>query len=418
MRAFDIHAPLPAAGLVLLLMNVATIFPLWPGNIGLLQAAVALPLVQYGVAYSTGFAYGLVLQVVEVSVGVGVGLLFLAREGLSFATLRGMPDASEFEVDEEPAAGRGGTCARWRVRLASKASSPRRRPPRLWRRACAQAGRRRWSSPSPTAARGRRRFCGSPSAVSGGEADVHDAFGRPRSASLAAAPGRHRGRRGRRRRAARPGAARPARGFQPGLRRAVAAALAEGPAALLLCLGGTATMDAGAGLLEVVGELPVPARVACDVTATLLEAPRLFGPQKGAGPAEIAELERRFAALEELVSIRHKPGSGAAGGLGAALAFLGAELVPGAALVLDTAGFDASGYDLVVTGEGRVDATTALGKAPGEVVRRSAGTRCAVFGGVVEVELPGAEMFALSGDPARARDDLVALGRDLVSDRH
>ena len=101
MRAFDIHAPLPAAGLVLLLMNVATIFPLWPGNIGLLQAAVALPLVQYNVAYSTGFAYALVLQVIEMSVGVGIGLLFLAREGLSFATLRGMPDASEFPVEEE-----------------------------------------------------------------------------------------------------------------------------------------------------------------------------------------------------------------------------------------------------------------------------------------------------------------------------
>ena len=98
MRAFDIHAPLPAAGLVLLLMNVATIFPLWPGNIGLLQAAVALPLVPYGVAYSTGFAYGLVLQVVEMSVGVGVGLIFLAREGLSFATLRDLPEA----VDEPP----------------------------------------------------------------------------------------------------------------------------------------------------------------------------------------------------------------------------------------------------------------------------------------------------------------------------
>ena len=102
MRAFDIHAPLPAAALVLLLMNVATIFPLWPGNIGLLQAAVALPLVTYGVAYSTGFAYALVLQVTEMSVGVGVGLIFLAREGLSFATLRGMPDASsEFPVEEE-----------------------------------------------------------------------------------------------------------------------------------------------------------------------------------------------------------------------------------------------------------------------------------------------------------------------------
>jgi uncharacterized membrane protein YbhN (UPF0104 family) len=104
MRAFDIHAPLPAAGLVLLLMNVATIFPLWPGNIGLLQAAVALPLVQYGVAYSTGFAFGLVLQVVEMSVGVGVGLIFLAREGLSFAMLRRMPPADEAPIEEEQVA--------------------------------------------------------------------------------------------------------------------------------------------------------------------------------------------------------------------------------------------------------------------------------------------------------------------------
>jgi glycerate kinase len=199
----------------------------------------------------------------------------------------------------------------------------------------------------------------------------------------------------------------------------VAAALAENPSALLLCLGGTATMDAGAGLLEVVEALPVPARAACDVTAALAEAPRLFAPQKGAAaPEEVAELERRFAAREELVSISHTPGSGAAGGLGAALAFLGAELVPGSALVLDAVGFDASGYDLVVTGEGRVDATTGLGKAPGEVVRRAAGTRCAVFGGVVEAEVPGAEMRALSGDPARARDDLVELGRDLASARH
>jgi glycosyltransferase 2 family protein len=101
LRAFDIHAPLPAAALVLLLMNVATIFPLWPGNIGLLQAAVALPLVQYGVAYSTGFAYALVLQVIEMSVGVGVGLVFLAREGLSFANLRDMPDAGEAPMEED-----------------------------------------------------------------------------------------------------------------------------------------------------------------------------------------------------------------------------------------------------------------------------------------------------------------------------
>jgi len=102
MAAFDLHLPLPAAGLVLVLMNVAIIFPLWPGNVGLLQAAVALPLVQYGVPYGTGFAYGLVLQAVEMSVGVGVGLTFLAREGLSLASLKAME--AEQEAEEEEAA--------------------------------------------------------------------------------------------------------------------------------------------------------------------------------------------------------------------------------------------------------------------------------------------------------------------------
>ena len=111
MRAFDIHSPLPAAGLVLLLMNVATLFPLWPGNIGLLQAAIALPLRSYGVAAGTAIAYGFGLQAIEASVGVGVGLIFLAREGLSFAMLRRMPDAAEADVprpDDADAAQDGG----------------------------------------------------------------------------------------------------------------------------------------------------------------------------------------------------------------------------------------------------------------------------------------------------------------------
>lgn len=98
--AFDMDVPLHAAGVVLLLMNVATIFPLWPGNIGLLQAAVALPLVSYGVAYGTGFAYGLALQAIEMSVGVGVGLVMLAREGLSFASLKAMEEDEEDEEEQ------------------------------------------------------------------------------------------------------------------------------------------------------------------------------------------------------------------------------------------------------------------------------------------------------------------------------
>ena len=103
MRAFEIDAPLDAAALVLLLMNVATVFPLWPGNIGLLQAAVALPLVSYGVAYARGFAYALGLQMIEVAVGVGLGLAALAHEGISFATLKQMPEAEERELPEAPA---------------------------------------------------------------------------------------------------------------------------------------------------------------------------------------------------------------------------------------------------------------------------------------------------------------------------
>jgi hypothetical protein len=103
MRAFGIHAPLPAAGLVLLLMNVVTIFPFWPGNVGLLQVAIASALVGYGVSYSVGVAYGFGLQAIEASVGIGVGLLFLAREGLSFAMLRVMPTANRAELPPEEA---------------------------------------------------------------------------------------------------------------------------------------------------------------------------------------------------------------------------------------------------------------------------------------------------------------------------
>jgi len=101
MRAFHIYEGLPAAALVLVLVNVATIFPLWPGNIGLVQAAVALPLIAYGVPKALGIAFGFGLQAIEASVGVGVGMIFLAREGLSFAMLRVMPGAEAVEMPED-----------------------------------------------------------------------------------------------------------------------------------------------------------------------------------------------------------------------------------------------------------------------------------------------------------------------------
>jgi uncharacterized membrane protein YbhN (UPF0104 family) len=99
-RAFGIEEGIPAAALVLVIMNLVTVFPLWPGNVGLVQAAVALSLLPYGVGYGRGFAYGIGLQAIEVSVGVALGFLFLAREGVSFAMLRRMPEMTEVEVDE------------------------------------------------------------------------------------------------------------------------------------------------------------------------------------------------------------------------------------------------------------------------------------------------------------------------------
>jgi glycerate kinase len=241
-------------------------------------------------------------------------------------------------------------------------------------------------------------------------ADVHDAFGRPRRARWLALPN---------------GAAAvesaeaipldPARldpfvATSRGLGEVIRAV--GRPTELLVCLGGTANVDGGAGLLEVIDELPAPTRVACDVDVPLADAARLFSRQKGASADQVGELEARLAAMGQLEPYAGLPGAGAAGGLGAALASLGAELLPGAELILDLVGFDPEGFDVVVTGEGTVDGTTRRGKAPGVVARRcsAAGIRCVVFGGRVVEPVPGAETVALSGEPSRARDDLVALG--------
>jgi glycerate kinase len=180
-------------------------------------------------------------------------------------------------------------------------------------------------------------------------------------------------------------------------------------------LGGTATMDGGVGLLEALDELPGPTTVLCDVQTTYYDAPRAFGPQKGATPDVVAELEARFRAVDRLAPFAQLPGSGAAGGLGAAFAALGAELVPGAPAILDLLGFDPRPYDLVVTGEGRVDATTGEGKAPLAVASRcaAAGVSCVVFGGVVANPLAGVDTIPLSGVPANAASDLAALGARL-----
>jgi glycerate 2-kinase len=148
---------------------------------------------------------------------------------------------------------------------------------------------------------------------------------------------------------------------------------------ILVGIGGSATIDGGAGALEAIaaagglGE----ARVVClcDVQTPWESAARTFGPQKGADPAAVDRLERR---LDELAATlprdpRGVPMSGAAGGLAGALWASGAELADGAAFVLETVGFDerVRSAVAVVTGEGRLDATTLAGKVVSEVARHA-----------------------------------------------
>lgn len=208
-----------------------------------------------------------------------------------------------------------------------------------------------------------------------------------------------------------------------GLGELMLAAAAETNGPILVGLGDTATVDGGAGLLEVVGDAlrGRAVRAACDVRTPLLGergAARAFGPQKGATPEMVDELERRLAVMEQLRPYADLPGAGAAGGIGAALAALGAELVSGAELVLEQVGFReaARAADLVVTGEGVVDRSTFEGKAPGEVVRVCAeeGVRCVLFGGGLLERPDGVELYELPSGPERVAEDLVELGRKLA----
>jgi glycerate kinase len=211
-----------------------------------------------------------------------------------------------------------------------------------------------------------------------------------------------------------------------GLGELLLAAAADTSGAIVVGVGDTATVDGGAGLLEVVDDAlrGRELRGACDVRNPLLGergAARAFGPQKGASPEAVEELERRLAGMAVLRPFAELPGAGAGGGIGAALAALGAELVSGAELVLEAVGLGDAvrTADLVVTGEGTLDRSTFEGKAPGEVVRvcREEGVRCVLFGGRV-VEAPGdVDVRELSGDPARAAEDLTALGASLAESR-
>jgi glycerate kinase len=207
----------------------------------------------------------------------------------------------------------------------------------------------------------------------------------------------------------------------------------EGARRFIVGIGGSATNDGGAGMAQALGyhllddkglELPpgglalkrlarihvggvhanwkeTEVDVACDVTNPLTGprgASAVYGPQKGATPDMVAELDAALHHFAEVirrdlgVDVEQLPGAGAAGGLGAGLvAFVGARLRPGAEMVMEALHLDErlTGAELVITGEGRIDSQTArFGKGPAAVARhaKSAGIPVVAIGGSVADE--------------------------------
>jgi glycerate kinase len=253
----------------------------------------------------------------------------------------------------------------------------------------------------------------------------------------------------------------PLRATSAGIAPMVLAALDRGAPRIVIGLGGSATTDGGLGLLIGLGlraldaqgtmlrgrgmDLPDVASldlsgldprlqsteliVAVDVDSPLsgpLGAAHVFGPQKGATPAQIEVLDRGLAILERLYGERaRRPGAGAAGGLGAACFLLGAEPIPGAELVMRETGFAEvlRRADLVLTAEGAVDAQSAAGKTVARVAQasRAAGVPCVIFGGRVDDDVDalyaaGASAILGIGRGARPiRQALRESGSDLTA---
>jgi glycerate 2-kinase len=215
------------------------------------------------------------------------------------------------------------------------------------------------------------------------------------------------------------------------------AAAAAGARQVLVGVGGSASTDGGRGALEAIedagGLAGIEVVVACDVEIRFVQAAELFGPQKGATPAQVVELADRLAAFA--VEIRERygvdvtgvPGGGAAGGLAGGLAALGARLVPGFGVVAEAVGLLArmAGTDLVITGEGRLDASSWSGKVVGGVVRAAREARVpvlvvagAVGPGGLEGADAGVEVCSLTQrfGQARAMRDPGGCVQEVVAD--
>ncbi len=239
------------------------------------------------------------------------------------------------------------------------------------------------------------------------------------------------------------------------------AAIESGVREIILGVGGSATVDGGAGMAQALGyrlldaegtecgrggealktiaeiesDAVLPAlnacriRVACDVTNPLLGergAARVFGPQKGATPEMVEDLERGLASLAEvwinkgMLETIGEPGDGAAGGLGAGLrAFCGAEMSSGADLVAEINGFNREirDADVFVTGEGRTDEQTAGGKLCAVLAAkaRAAGARTILISGALHGDL--GELDGLFDARFAAVGDVVTIEEALGSAR-
>jgi glycerate 2-kinase len=200
----------------------------------------------------------------------------------------------------------------------------------------------------------------------------------------------------------------------------IAAAVAAGATRIVVGVGGTASTDGGAGLREALGTgaADVAVVAALDVRNPLLGregAAAVFGPQKGATPAQVAVLERRLAALDLPTAARC--GAGAGGGIGAMLMQLGAQAVRGAELVAYAVGLDRAlaGAQLCLTAEGRIDRGTLNGKVVVTVADKCAraGVKCIAIGGLVDRET--GEELERRGCETYERSDMEAAGAALAA---
>ena len=153
---------------------------------------------------------------------------------------------------------------------------------------------------------------------------------------------------------------------------------------IVVGLGGSATVDGGRGMAQALGAQPLehPVTALADVRTHLGEAARVFGPQKGATPPQIEQLAAALEGQRARLDVDEFEGAGAAGGLAYGLrAYLGAAVLPGSAWVLRETGLDrriAAG-DVVITGEGRFDEQSVMGKITGALIELARQQNAAVL---------------------------------------